>query len=209
LEVETEQAEAPHLTPVEPGRRWICVDFANTVVWRASDKPIDMMTDYGRFLLWGERGAVLRPNVVEALRSEAERHPRKAEAAFRRAIELREAIYRVLLALGKEQTREPTDVALINREVQEANTHRRLVDTGGAFEWRWSDEQGDLDTLRWRIALSMADLVTSEQVKKLKSCPGEGCAWLFVDTSRNGARRWCEMEICGNRNKVRRHRQKT
>jgi predicted RNA-binding Zn ribbon-like protein len=93
--------------------------------------------------------------------------------------------------------------------VQEANTHRRLVDTGGAFEWRWSDEQGDLDTLRWRIALSMADLVTSEQVKKLKSCPGEGCAWLFVDTSRNGARRWCEMEICGNRNKVRRHRQKT
>jgi predicted RNA-binding Zn ribbon-like protein len=36
-------------------------------------------------------------------------------------------------------------------------------------------------------------------------CEGEGCSWLFLDTSRNRSRRWCSMEDCGNRAKARRH----
>ena len=36
-------------------------------------------------------------------------------------------------------------------------------------------------------------------------CDGDGCAWLFIDTSKNRTRRWCDMAICGNRAKARRH----
>ncbi|MGH3132366.1 MAG: CGNR zinc finger domain-containing protein [Gaiellaceae bacterium] len=40
---------------------------------------------------------------------------------------------------------------------------------------------------------------------RVKECPGAGdCGWLFYDTSRNGTRRWCSMEGCGSRVKMRR-----
>jgi predicted RNA-binding Zn ribbon-like protein len=39
----------------------------------------------------------------------------------------------------------------------------------------------------------------------VRVCAGEGCGWLFLDTSRNGRRIWCESGDCGNRERVRRH----
>lgn len=38
---------------------------------------------------------------------------------------------------------------------------------------------------------------------RLKICPADDCRWAFYDASRNRSRRWCSMEVCGNRNKVR------
>ncbi|MEV4016155.1 CGNR zinc finger domain-containing protein [Nonomuraea angiospora] len=40
---------------------------------------------------------------------------------------------------------------------------------------------------------------------RIRAC--ERCGWLFLDSSRGGRRRWCSMNICGNREKARRHRQ--
>ena len=51
-----------------------------------------------------------------------------------------------------------------------------------------------------------AELLTSGRLDRIRECPGlDGCGWLFYDTSRNGSRRWCSMEGCGNRAKGRRH----
>jgi predicted RNA-binding Zn ribbon-like protein len=36
-------------------------------------------------------------------------------------------------------------------------------------------------------------------------CASEDCAWLFLDKTKNKRRRWCDMKICGNRVKARRH----
>jgi predicted RNA-binding Zn ribbon-like protein len=44
---------------------------------------------------------------------------------------------------------------------------------------------------------------------RLKICPADDCRWAFYDTSRNRSRRWCSMEVCGNRNKVRAFRDRT
>jgi predicted RNA-binding Zn ribbon-like protein len=41
---------------------------------------------------------------------------------------------------------------------------------------------------------------------RLKICPEDTCRWAFYDTSRNRSKRWCSMEVCGNRNKVRAYR---
>ncbi len=60
--------------------------------------------------------------------------------------------------------------------------------------------------LHQKIALSaVALLTTPRDLGRLKLCPGDRCAWLFLDESRNGRRRWCAMETCGNRAKARRH----
>ncbi len=52
---------------------------------------------------------------------------------------------------------------------------------------------------------SAADLLTTAELALVGECAGEGCSWLFLDTSRNRSRLWCSMEDCGNRAKARRH----
>ena len=55
------------------------------------------------------------------------------------------------------------------------------------------------------IAWSAADLLAAVERTKIKACPGPRCEWLFLDLSRNGSRRWCAMETCGNRAKAKVH----
>ena len=55
------------------------------------------------------------------------------------------------------------------------------------------------------ISLSAITILTQGDLSRIKQCQGEKCGWLFFDTSKNKSRRWCEMEICGNRAKQRRH----
>lgn len=57
----------------------------------------------------------------------------------------------------------------------------------------------------------VADLARSQILgtwKRLKICPSQGCGWVFIDNSKNGSRRWCEMSSCGNQHKVRAYRAK-
>lgn len=57
----------------------------------------------------------------------------------------------------------------------------------------------------------VADFARSQVLgtwKRLKVCPSRGCGWAFIDNSRNGSRRWCEMSSCGNQHKVRTYRAK-
>lgn len=52
---------------------------------------------------------------------------------------------------------------------------------------------------------ALAVLSEPRDMARLKRCPGTDCGWLFVDETKNGRRRWCSMETCGNRAKARRH----
>jgi predicted RNA-binding Zn ribbon-like protein len=56
----------------------------------------------------------------------------------------------------------------------------------------------------WPVAQSVEDLLTSAELIAVRECAAPDCGRLFVDTSRNRTRRWCDMRSCGNRAKVRR-----
>jgi predicted RNA-binding Zn ribbon-like protein len=45
--------------------------------------------------------------------------------------------------------------------------------------------------------------------RRLKICPAGDCRVVYYDLSRNASRRWCSMEVCGNRNKTRAYRQRS
>jgi len=51
------------------------------------------------------------------------------------------------------------------------------------------------------IAWAALDLLRGDELGRLKQCPPEDCRWLFIDRTKNGSRRWCEMATCGNRAK--------
>jgi predicted RNA-binding Zn ribbon-like protein len=58
----------------------------------------------------------------------------------------------------------------------------------------------------WPVSWSAAELLTHGPLDRIRECPGQGnCGWLFLDVSKNASRRWCDMRVCGNRAKARRH----
>ena len=65
---------------------------------------------------------------------------------------------------------------------------------------------GLLEAPLWPVVLDAWDVLTSPLIDRVRVCPGEGpCGWLFLDSSRAGNRRWCDMRTCGNRAKARTH----
>ncbi len=174
------------------------LDFTNTVNSRGVRYGPDVLHDYGDLLDWGMRLSVLDAAEAQALRGLA---AERGEAALVRAKALREALYRIFAA---RPSADPADLELLQREVCIAQEARTLVPDADGYAWRWRAD--DPDTVSLRIALMAADLLTSPARDRVHVCPGENCAWLFLDNSRSGRRLWCSEETCGTRNRVRRWR---
>jgi predicted RNA-binding Zn ribbon-like protein len=126
-----------------------------------------------------------------------------------RALDLREAIYRLIHRAIAGESQDESDLSALNRELSIALSHLRVMPADGAYGWDW-DRSGDnggalLDSPLWPVAQSAAELLTSPKLGRVKLCAGEGCGWVFLDESRNGSRRWCDSRDCGNRERVRRH----
>jgi predicted RNA-binding Zn ribbon-like protein len=185
----------------------VCLDFTNTVGDHASDHPEEWLRTYDDLLRWAERAGVATPQEVSALRKAAQRRPDDARQALERAITLREAIYRIFVALVSRRGSSSTDLAILNATLSQLDSGPRVaMASGGAFAWAWPLDRTSLDWPARVAALSAAALLTSDDRERLGQCASEdGCGWLFLDTSRNHSRRWCSMDDCGNRAKQRRH----
>ena len=88
----------------------------------------------------------------------------------------------------------------------EAMGHLRVGWEEGLFRWSWAEEEA-LDCMLWPVVRSAAELLNSDLLSRVRVCPADDCAWLFLDQSRNRSRRWCDMSTCGNRSKARRFRE--
>ena len=92
--------------------------------------------------------------------------------------------------------------------VANVTTYNASISVDSGFTWLWAEGGKALDCMLWPIARSAADLLTEGPLAAIRLCEGRDCGWLFLDTSRNRTRRWCDMRICGNRAKARRHHER-
>ena len=184
----------------------LCLDLANTVDERASGQPIELLERYQDLLDWGAQTGALTRAEAATLAAEASRRPVAATAALGRARRLREAIFSLCRAAARRRTIPRSILSALNRAIASSLANRRIVQRGRRLMlvWRGGDPPA-LDRVLWAAAASAAELFTSPDLARVKICPGTGCAWLFLDRSRSGTRRWCDMSVCGNRAKARRH----
>jgi predicted RNA-binding Zn ribbon-like protein len=185
----------------------LCLDFVNTLGDRPEDEPKEEnLRRYDDLVAWGEAAGLVSEDEVAELLREAARHPGDAHAAFAGAIAFREAMYRLFSAIAARAEPPADDLAAVNRAIAEAMAHGGLVPAHGHFHWQWQSAASAPDGMLWPVAWSAAELLTSEELHRVHECAGLDCSWLFMDMSKNGSRRWCSMETCGNRAKARRHR---
>jgi predicted RNA-binding Zn ribbon-like protein len=176
----------------------VVLDFTNTVESRGARYGPDVLRSYGDLLDWGVRLKVLDTSEATAIRDLL---VKPGEDTLARAKALREALYRIFAAPVSANA---VDLDLLQREVREAQAKRLLVPGCDHFAWRWVD--ADPDAVTHRVALLAIDLLTSAALGRVHVCPGENCAWLFLDASRSGRRLWCSEETCGRRDRIRRWR---
>lgn len=183
----------------------LCLDFANTVEPRHGDDRHDYLAGYPDLVRWSEHAGALSEEEARRLLLVGEARPAEAAHTFEWALALRETIYRGFSAVAYGGRVEEADLKMLTSAHLEALAHYRIVPAGEGFEWKAAGIDG-LGRPLWRVSLSATELLTGGELDRVKACPaGEGgCAWLFVDESKNKSRRWCSMESCGSRAKMRR-----
>lgn len=184
---------------------WLCLDFANTLGCREGDRPNERLYSYSDLISWSQQADLLTHSEARNLFHEAKLRTEEAKAAFQRGIILREAIYRIFSAIASHKSPNDVDLDILNTELCEAMTRVRIIPTTDGYALNYPEKRGVLDRALWPIARSAADLLTSNKLTRIRKCAAKGCAWLFLDMSRNRSRRWCDMKDCGNRIKARRH----
>ncbi len=184
----------------------LSLNFANTMDWHTSSKPVENLETYADLVTWGLRAGILSPGKAEELKQAAVDHPQEADDMLKSAIQLREAIYHIFSYryLGKVVPK--ADISLLTKMVCQANSHLSLVPKGESWCWQLPSNMVGVNLILWPVARAAADLLTSEKVSLVRVCEDDrGCGYLFVDETKNHSRRWCSMESCGNRAKARRH----
>ena len=183
------------------------LDLVNTVGSRRGQAGADYLVSYDDLLVWAARQGVLDNRDVATLGAAAQADPAGAAAALLRAKQLRECLWGIWTATQDGQGPADADLALLTREVLAAHQARTLGWSEGRCAWRWTEAAG-LDAVTARVALAAAGLLAGDHLHRVRECEGRSCGWLFLDTTRNGTRRWCTAGECGSLARVTRFRAK-
>jgi predicted RNA-binding Zn ribbon-like protein len=184
----------------------LSLDLVNTIDWRASDHPKELLNTYDDLVRWARHTGVLTQREARHLLREAKQRPVEAKATLEEAKDVRELFFRIFSGMAAGRQPEKSDLTRLNGLLSKSLSHLQIAPAPYGFAWKWENEDNSLDEMMWAAVRAAGELlVDSRALGQLRECPGEGCSWLFIDTSRNKSRRWCTMEICGNRAKARRH----
>jgi predicted RNA-binding Zn ribbon-like protein len=187
------------------------LDFVNTLDNRFAEAgPVELLGGYEDLLRFVEQTGVVDPKSVAALARI--KHPAAAARSFTAALELREALASLLYgALTNVRPPEVKTLKILERHFLASEAHTELVwkpPSAGqkiaALDWEWGRFEKDAALPVWALGQFAARLLTSATMAHVRMCESDTCRWLFLDTSKNHTRRWCDMKICGNRMKARR-----
>ncbi len=185
----------------------LCLDFANTLNGHNSLPQHEYLHDYRDLVLWARHTEALSQSDMKILLGQAQKQPSEAEDVFQKALILRETVFRIFSALAFKSKPAGDDLDWLNEAWWESQRHARLIPVSAGFVLGWEDDPA-LERVARLVTASAVGLLTSEKIKQIRRCSGDHCDWLFVDTSRNHLRRWCSMDECGNRAKMRRRQRR-
>ncbi|MEU8249085.1 ABATE domain-containing protein [Nonomuraea sp. NPDC048916] len=179
------------MSPTELVGNCLCLDFANSVA-RRPQCDRDYLTTMEDLLTWA-RASGAHPTDVPVT---------AGGVALSEAIDLRASVYRTFSAIVARRQPDPDDVTVIMDTYAAGLRAAHLHREGAGHVLRWPGQRSARPVL-WAVAASAARLLLEGPLGRLGQCPS--CGWLFLDTSRNGRRRWCSMAMCGNQVKSRRY----
>jgi predicted RNA-binding Zn ribbon-like protein len=185
----------------------LALDLVNTVTAR-NGEPVEWLTGYPGLLQWASLTGEFDPGALDALRRLSADAPAAAAAALHATRELREALYDVASAIIRNDPPPADGLRRIERAWKDAVRNAELTFVAGSARVQLTVETSGLAYLNHELALRSVELLRALPLARTRICPGPRCGWLFIDHSRGGQRRWCDMATCGNAAKTARHYQR-
>jgi predicted RNA-binding Zn ribbon-like protein len=178
----------------------LSLDFANSINSRIA--PVHDYLASDGLLAWAGQAGMVSIEGARTIEEPAAMDRSGIGRALSVANGLREAIYSTFSAIAAGAPPPSSAARRVLRAYGRAVVHGALADgpDGPRLQWSLASNPGAvLDP----IAFAAGELLLARDRPPIKECPG--CGWLFLDRSRNGSRRWCDMQVCGSRDKMRRY----
>lgn len=173
--------DLPHRVAVN-----LALDLANTFSFRGTAREVDHLASVDGLLTWVRAAGLAHGDVLPG---------EDANALLAAVHRLRAAVDVAGAAIAHLQP-PPADALSTIRDMA-ADSLSRATLAGAPAVLSFGGADAVLGPLAW----SALDLLRGDELGRLKQCPPEDCRWLFVDRTKNGSRRWCEMATCGDRAK--------
>ncbi len=161
----------------------LSLDFIGTLRARRDESPTEMLTSPSRLDSWFDESGI----VDQAAPSR--------QTDVRSAVELREAIYALVVARMAGQAYDRTAMTLVNDAARKPSVVPQLTRDGRRTD---ATAAQALST----VARDAINILGGPEAALLKECSRPGCTQAYLDTSRGGRREWCAMETCGNKMKA-------
>ena len=181
----------------------LALDFANTLDYRYDpDRLIDLLPNYERFLAFcRQSGVITAAQMRKLLDGQSESDSRRV---LKEVIEFREALYFLILSAVQGRRAGGSHLRTLNRILSEVRALDEVVWHKRGFDRRSRDLTERPDGPLRQVVDAAVGLITSSDIEDVRECSEKTCRWLFLDRSRNHSRRWCDMQLCGNRSKAKR-----
>src|SRR2546425_10084706 len=118
----------------------LCLDFCNSVGGKRGVRPREYLNSYQDFVSWSEQAALLDAGRAHELLRRATHRPSTGAAALKRAIRLREAIYRIFLSLGENKKPAEDDIGVLYDELGRSLNRLRDLPWKNVFGWKCEAE---------------------------------------------------------------------
>lgn len=167
------------------------LDFVNTVDPLTGPDAVDGVDSPALLSAWGvHAGVTAHPVAVTG-------------DDLERARTVREALTAIFVAVAAGDRPDAAALAVFTQAYATALGSAGLAPTDGRYGFAAAS---GVDAILLPVLESARELLTTDRLRRVRQCPAHDCGWLFLDTSKNGSRRWCRMDGCGAKAKMRRYR---
>ena len=181
------------VSPLDGGT--YALNFVNTLNKRGSDNPKDYLTNYEDFLYWCYNAKVIEYDHYQTIGLEAYCYSDETKGIFEQVITARFMLYEIFLSVIKGGPADEIFVRQFNSVLDAASKSLRYQSTSAGWQQVWVNIDVEIALPLWIVVLSAAELLVKANPKRIKQC--KTCGSMFIDRTKNGARRWCNPSVCG------------
>lgn len=200
--------KTPHdFRPADLVAGHVVLDLLNTVTARDTT-PHDWLATPDSLLQWAAVSGHFDGHELARLQRLVADQPLAARAALARCRRLREALHSVFTSLQQGSTVDADALQALEQQRRAALGRCTLVASAQGVVARPTVQQSRLDYLNDVLLMDALPLLAAPPLQRLRTCDGSGCGWMFIDSSKAGRRRWCDMATCGAGHKLARLQQR-
>jgi predicted RNA-binding Zn ribbon-like protein len=179
-----------------------CLNFTNTAGGHTKIREVERIPTYADAISWGVYAELITSAEAKTLQALIKIKPKDAARRVHELQAFREALHRLVTSIAHKEEPARADFTRVRGTISKALSTADVKPDDAEFVWSADADALGLSTVIARVALSAHHMLSREKPSQLRQC--EICTWLFIDRTKNQARRFCRQDACGAKSRAER-----